>query len=784
MNLRIICTFGALIAVGPTALAAQGYGTAVAVDGRTVFVAEALVERAEGAVFVYGENGGNWVETARLVASDATAGDHFGRGMAAAGGTLIAGATVIDSTTGAAYVFRRSGSTWNQLARLQPADLHAGDAFGRAVAMTPDVALIATWGHQDGRGAVYAYRRDGNTWLEDGKLMASDAAPNDWFGMSLAIAGDRAIIGAGRKNNNSGAAYVFRRTGNGQWTEDAILTAPGGVEGGQFGVAVAIGDGIVLAGAAGENQGTGAVYVFTPDESGEWDNTDRLVAFDAGQGTLFGASLAFDGTRAWIGAPGVSQAEGRAYIYERTANGWTGGTKVGADQPEMQEGFGGALAVGTEVAVSGLPGDDYGMGTAVVLTNRGNEWMPAAKVFSDAETLDPILGDGVDCNDGTASIFGCQDVDLVSFLPVSDIGGARGVEVNDIWGWTDPQTGREYALVGRVDGTSFVDVTDPSQPRYLGDLPKTDGVPGSTWRDIKVYRDHAFIVADGAQAHGMQVFDLTQLRNVQSPPVTFREVAHYDRIHSSHNIVINEATGFAYAVGASAGGETCGGGLHMIDIREPRNPTFAGCFADPNTGQQRTGYSHDAQCVTYHGPDADHQGKEICFGSNETALSIADVSSKDSTIALASAGYPNVGYSHQGWLSEDHRYFYMNDEGDEISGSVPGTRTLVWDVADLDDPILAREYISENQSSDHNLYIRGNLMYQSNYVSGLRVFDVSDPTNPRPVGFFDTVPWGEDAPGFDGSWSNYPFFASGTVVVTSGKEGLFLLKVRQQEIIP
>jgi choice-of-anchor B domain-containing protein len=126
----------------------------------------------------------------------------------------------------------------------------------------------------------------------------------------------------------------------------------------------------------------------------------------------------------------------------------------------------------------------------------------------------------------------------------------------------------------------------------------------------------------------------------------------------------------------------------------------------------------------------------------------------------------------------------MNDEGDEISGSVPGTRTLVWDVADLDDPILAREYISENQSSDHNLYIRGNLMYQSNYVSGLRVFDVSDPTNPRPVGFFDTVPWGEDAPGFDGSWSNYPFFASGTVVVTSGKEGLFLLKVRQQEIIP
>jgi choice-of-anchor B domain-containing protein len=182
------------------------------------------------------------------------------------------------------------------------------------------------------------------------------------------------------------------------------------------------------------------------------------------------------------------------------------------------------------------------------------------------------------------------------------------------------------------------------------------------------------------------------------------------------------------------------------------------------------------------GPDTEHQGKEDCFGSNETALSIADVTDKDSTIALANASYPNVGYSHQGWLTDDHRYFYMDDELDELQGNVDGTRTLIWDVTDLDDPQLLKEHLSENKSSDHNLYIKGNLMYQSNYLSGLRIYDISDVTNPVEVAYFDTVPTGEDAPGFGGSWSNFPYFKSGTLVVTSMSEGLFILKKREVDI--
>jgi choice-of-anchor B domain-containing protein len=304
------------------------------------------------------------------------------------------------------------------------------------------------------------------------------------------------------------------------------------------------------------------------------------------------------------------------------------------------------------------------------------------------------------------------------------------------------------------------------------------------WRDIKVYRDHAFIVSDGAGPHGMQVFDLTGLLNVTAPPVTFKETAHYDKMASAHNIVINEQTGFAYTVGNSQGGETCGGALHMIDIRNPRMPTFAGCHADKATGNARTGYTHDAQCVTYHGPDARYKDKELCFNASETAVGIADVTDKSNPKPIAVAAYPNTAYAHQGWLSEDHRYFYLNDEGDEMTGKTPRTRTMVWDVTDLAEPVLVKEFLGTTSAIDHNMYVRGNYLFQSNYLSGLRVIDISDPVNPREVGYLDTVPFGENTPGFAGSWSNFPYFKSGTIVVTSMREGLFVVRHRPERPIP
>jgi choice-of-anchor B domain-containing protein len=182
--------------------------------------------------------------------------------------------------------------------------------------------------------------------------------------------------------------------------------------------------------------------------------------------------------------------------------------------------------------------------------------------------------------------------------------------------------------------------------------------------------------------------------------------------------------------------------------------------------------------VTYHGPDSTYTGHEICLGSNETALSITDVTDKKDPKIVSRATYPNVGYAHQGWLTDDQRYFFMDDELDELGGSVKNTRTLVWDLADLDDPTLAKEFMGTTAATDHNLYLKGDRMYQSNYVAGLRVIDISDPANPKEVGYFDTVPFGENSPGFAGTWSNYPFFKNGVVGVTSRREGLFLVRPR------
>lgn len=241
------------------------------------------------------------------------------------------------------------------------------------------------------------------------------------------------------------------------------------------------------------------------------------------------------------------------------------------------------------------------------------------------------------CTNGSAAGYPCSNVDLKAFMPLAEIGGTRSNSAaNDIWGWTDPQTGKEYALIGRVFGTSFVDISDPVNPVYLGEL-VTHGAFGSSWRDIKVYSNHAFIVSE-ALNHGMQVFDLTQLRNVSNPPVTFAETAHYNGNASAHNIVINEDSGYAYIVGAS-GKNSCNGGLHMVNIQNPTSPTFAGCF-------DTDGYTHDAQCVIYNGPDAAHQGKEICFNSNEDTLTIVDVSNKSAPVQLSRTGYAGSGYTH------------------------------------------------------------------------------------------------------------------------------------------
>lgn len=369
------------------------------------------------------------------------------------------------------------------------------------------------------------------------------------------------------------------------------------------------------------------------------------------------------------------------------------------------------------------------------------------------------------CVGGMAGTYPCSNIDLMAFLPLDQIGGGNG---NDIWGWTDVLTGKEYAIMGLTTGTAFVDISDPVNPVYMGHLPPHPGVSSSSWRDIKTYNDHAFIGSEALNS-GMQVVDLTQLRDIVTPPVTIVETAFYTGFSTSHNIVINEDSGFAYGVGLNSG--NCARGLHFVDIVNPTNPQSAGCFGND-------GYTHDAQCVNYNGPDIEHRGKEICFAYNEDTLTIVDVSNKAAPVQISRTAYINKGYSHQGWLTDDQAYLLLDDELDERNfASVTQTRTLIWNVSNLDNPVHQADYAGVSTSIDHNQYIVGDYSYQANYSSGLRILDISDIANNNlgEVAFFDIYP-ANNGTGFNGAWSVYPFFASGTVIVSGIEQGLYILR--------
>ena len=365
------------------------------------------------------------------------------------------------------------------------------------------------------------------------------------------------------------------------------------------------------------------------------------------------------------------------------------------------------------------------------------------------------------CEDGMAGDYPCGDVDLLAHLSL-DVFDAQSA--NDIWGWTDPETGREYALVGLDNGTAFVDLGDPAAPRYLGKLPTQ--TTSTTWRDVKVYADHAFIVSE-APGHGMQVFDLAHLRDVADAPATFTADAVYDGAGNVHNIVIDEDSGFAYLVGANGGGYACnGGGLHVVDIRTALEPAFAGCF-------DTDGYTHDAQCIVYDGPDAEYTGQQVCFASNEDTLTIADVTDKAEPLLISRVTYAAPSYTHQGWLSEDRRYFIANDELDGNASET--TRSIIFDVSDLDNPEFVDFFFGPTPAIDHNLYVKGDLVFMSNYEAGLRINRLAPDGTLEEISHFDTYP-ASDNTAFSGQWSNYPYFGSGVVIANDINNGLFVLQ--------
>lgn len=371
------------------------------------------------------------------------------------------------------------------------------------------------------------------------------------------------------------------------------------------------------------------------------------------------------------------------------------------------------------------------------------------------------------CEDGMAGEYPCNHIDFLSFTPLSEIGG--GQNTNDLWGWVSPVTGKEYALVGCNNGTAFVDVSNPVSPVYLGILPPHTG--NSLWRDIETYHNYCFIGSEAA-GHGLQVFDLLQLDNVTGPPQTFSESAYYGGFGNSHVVTIDTLNGFLYACGTN----TYNGGLHIVNIQNPLNPTLAGGFA-------LEGYTHDCMIWNYDGPDEEHVGKQIVFASNGVKLAVVDCTDKTDCESLGAYTYPGLGYVHQGIVTKDRKHFVLNDELDEQNfanaGTPIGTRTHLFQIEDLDNLQYMGFHEANSTAIDHNMYVMDHLIYESNYTSGLRIFDavrVAD-TVLTEIAYFDLFPE-NDVPVFEGTWSNYAFLPSGINIATSIYDGLFIMRPR------
>ncbi|MEW5675579.1 choice-of-anchor B family protein [Flavobacterium enshiense] len=367
------------------------------------------------------------------------------------------------------------------------------------------------------------------------------------------------------------------------------------------------------------------------------------------------------------------------------------------------------------------------------------------------------------CTGGYSGIFQCNKIDLQANLNFSQIGGNATTEGSGCWGWTDPLTNKEYAIMGCSTHTAIVDITVPYAPVYLGKINSHNNI-GSIWREVNVYNNYLYIVSE-ASGHGMQIFDLTRLRGVTSPQV-FTPDARYTGFGSCHTVAINPTSGYAYCNGSG----TYNGGPHVVNLQNPLAPTFA-------FGYGAQGYTHDAQIVTYNGPDTDYTGREIFIGANTDKVVIMDVTIKANPVLISTFTYANTAYTHQGWFTADKKYWILGDEIDEMNFGF-NSKTIIVDMTDLNNPVLKGNYFGPTQAIDHNGYVVGNEYFLANYRAGMRIINTSNITTlgtMNETAYFDTYP-GSDSAEFNGVWNVYPFFPSGTIIMSDIDRGLFIVR--------
>ncbi len=326
---------------------------------------------SSGSAYVFKRSGTRWIVEAKLLASDGTAGNYFGNAVSISGDYAVVGAVADDDNgniSGSAYVFKRSGTSWMEEAKLIVSDGEPGDEFGRSVSISGDYAVIGSIlddDNGDASGSAYVFKRTDTSWIVEAKLLASDGAASDFFGSAVSISGDYAVVGAWADDDNgpiSGSAYVFKRSGT-SWTQEAKLLASDGAASDRFGNSVSISGNYAVVGASDDDDngtGSGSAYVFKRSGT-SWTQEAKLLASDGAAGDLFGGSVSISGNYAVIGSirdDDNGNSSGSAYLFKRNDTSWTQETKLLPSDGAANEVFGWSVSISGDYAIIGTIFDD------------------------------------------------------------------------------------------------------------------------------------------------------------------------------------------------------------------------------------------------------------------------------------------------------------------------------------------------------------------------------------------------------------------------------------------
>ena len=363
------------------------FGSSVAISGDYAVVGapqDSIAGIYVGSAYVFKRSGSSWVQEAKLTASDGANGDDFGNSVGISGDYVVVGAIEdnigSNASQGSAYVFQRSGTSWSQMAKLTASDGAGGDKFGSSVSISGDQIIVGAYyddvGANVDQGSAYVFKRSGTAWTQEAKLTAYNGAAEDLFGLSVSISGDYAIVGAPYDdfiaNSDQGTAYVFKRTGT-SWTHEWYIAASDGSAGNNFGVSVSIsGDYAIVGSPLSNNSLQGSAYVFKRNGT-TWPQEAKLVAQDGEPNDYFGSSVCLTSDFAIVGTPtddtGSNTSQGGAWIFKRSGTSWTQEAKLLASDGKPFSWFGFGVAISDAFVVSGANGAGV-MEGAVYFFNR------------------------------------------------------------------------------------------------------------------------------------------------------------------------------------------------------------------------------------------------------------------------------------------------------------------------------------------------------------------------------------------------------------------------------